>query len=257
MRRRFTTEEAFKGLRFWLKWVCLSGAALVFLAGARPAFGQDNWDVYRKAINDASVYNRNKVLPLRLLSPQNGQVLVVTFTNYAYPDGPYPKPYHIPDGVYIWVTGDGEVGGICKQFHLSGEALKIRLNQLLGLKPDTAYTTFVVLSVPADRVFRPTPDPNPAQVMPCSDPTSSQCGNVFPSGVPSDYFSFFANQSISSYRIGQLPAENGYPWTHLGYTYDWAPYKATKYGASEYVIKPGTDASIVNKVKMDDYCNAP
>jgi hypothetical protein len=40
-------------------------------------------------------------------------VLVVTYTNYSYPDGPYPKTYHIPDGVYIWVSAQGEVQGIC------------------------------------------------------------------------------------------------------------------------------------------------
>jgi hypothetical protein len=241
----------------WIKWAGASALALLFFTGARPAFAQDNWEIYRNAIKDAATYNRNKVLPLRLLKDEGGKVLVVTYTNYAYPDPPYPKPYHIPDGVYIWVTGEGEVQTICKQFHLSGDPLRLRLDQLLGLKPDTSYTTFVVLSVPADRVFRPSPDPNPATVLPCADPADKQCGNVFPSSVPSDHFSFFAKQSTGAYRIGQDPSENEYPWTHLGYTYDWFPYAATKYGASEYVIKPGTEATIVSKSTMNQYCNAP
>jgi len=236
-----------------LKWLFLSALTLVFLVGARPALGQDNWEVYRRAIIDASVYNRNRVLPLRLLNPQAGQVRVVTFTNYNYPD-PGQK-YRVPAGRYIWVTGDGEVAGACAAFHLQGAALTLRLNQLLGLKPDTQYTTFVVMSVPVDRVLRPAPDPNPATPFPCADPANNQCGNAFPDGVPPEYFSFFSKQSISAYQVGQTPAENGYPWTHLGYTYDWAPYAATKYGASEYVIKPDTEATIISKTATNDYCN--
>jgi hypothetical protein len=53
-----------KNFRVWIKWTCLSGLALLFLTGARPALGQDNWDVYRNATKDAATYNRNKVLPL-------------------------------------------------------------------------------------------------------------------------------------------------------------------------------------------------
>jgi hypothetical protein len=244
-------------LRVWVKWAVLSALAFFFLTVARPAFGQDNWEIYRNAIKDAATYNRNKVVPLHLLKEEGGKVLVVTYTNYPYPDPPYPKTYQIPSTVYIWVTGEGEVQGTCRQFHLSGDSLRLRLDQLLGLKPDTSYATFVVLSVAGDRIFRPAPDPNPWTVLPCADPPDNQCGNVFPSNVPSDYFSFFAKQSTSAYRVGQQPADNGYPWTHLGYTYDWLPYGATKYGASEYVIKPGTEVTIIGKSTMDEYCKAP
>jgi hypothetical protein len=245
-----------RSLGIWVTRIFVSGLTL-FLIGALPAFGQDNWDVYRSSIKDAATYNRNKVLPLHPLKPEDGRVRVVTYTSFAYPDGPYPKTYHIPDGVFVWVTVEGEVRDACKQFHLSGDPLRLRLDQLLGLKPDTSYTNFIVLSVPADRIFRPAPDPNPGSVLPCSDPLDKQCGNAFPSGVASEHVVWFAKQSANSYRVGQDPAENGFPWTHLGYTYDWAPYSAIKYGASEYVIKAGTDVRILSKTAMDQYCNAP
>src|SRR3954471_19105412 len=59
-------------------------AVLLLLLNVPSGFGQDNWDLYRQAIKDAAVYNRNKVLPLRLLRPEDGKVMVVTFSSYAY-----------------------------------------------------------------------------------------------------------------------------------------------------------------------------
>ena len=50
----------------------------------------------------------NKVLPLRLLRPEDGKVKVVTFSSYAYTVG----PYHVAAGRFIWVTPDGEVQAI-------------------------------------------------------------------------------------------------------------------------------------------------
>jgi hypothetical protein len=49
---------------------------------------------------------------------------------------------------------------------------------------------------------------------------------------------------------------NGYPWTHLGYTYNWTP-GADRYGASEYVIRGGATATIVDNVPSLKYCAAP
>jgi hypothetical protein len=49
----------------------------------------------------------------------------------------------------------------------------------------------------------------------------------------------------------ELPG--GYLWTHLGYTYDWAP-DHDRYGASEYVIRAGAPALIVGNVTAEAYC---
>jgi hypothetical protein len=225
-------------------------AVLLLLVNVPSGFGQDNWDLYRQAIKDAAVYNRNKVLPLRLLQPEAGQVKVVTFTSYAYKVG----PYHVPAGRFIWVTPDGEVQASCRQFNLQGAALTLRLAQLIGLPPNTQNTQLVVFSVPVERIFRPTPDPNPMTIYPCAPTEMSQCGNVLPAHVPAEHTVFFVNQTLSAYKIGQTEQENGYPWTHLGYTYNWTPYAASKYGASEYVIKPDSDVTVVSVTPSDQYC---
>ncbi len=62
-----------------------------------------------------------------------------------------------------------------------------------------------------------------------------------------DHAVFFANQKISSYKV------KGYPWTRLGYTYDWNP-NTTDYGASEYVIKKNSKVEIVSIISTEAYC---
>jgi len=47
----------------------------------------------------------------------------------------------------------------------------------------------------------------------------------------------------SRFYLHTIP--NGYPWTHLGYTYNWAP-GGDRYGASEYVIRGNAKAVIVD-----------
>jgi hypothetical protein len=44
-----------------------------------------------------------------------------------------------------------------------------------------------------------------------------------------------------------------YPWTTLGYTYDWG-VKTSNVGASEYVIKPGATVFIKSVRKTRDFC---
>jgi hypothetical protein len=234
---------SFFGSSIFLGVVFLLGTVLTVRA-------QDNWELYRNAIQDASVYSHNKVISLRLLRPESGRVQVVTFSSYAYNIG----PYHVPAGRYIWVTGEGEVQAICKQWQLQGDSLRLRLSQLLGLPPNSTNTHMVTFSVPQDRIFRPAPDPNPATVYPCAPTDMAQCGNALPQNAAPEHMRWYIGQTLGAYRVGQSDGENGYPWTHLGYTYNWTPYAPSKYGASEYVIKPDTDITVISRTPIDEYC---
>ena len=57
--------------------------------------------------------------------------------------------------------------------------------------------------------------------------------------------------ATESFFLHTIP--NGYPWTHLGYTYNWAP-GADRYGASEYVIRGNAKAVIVDNATTAQYC---
>jgi hypothetical protein len=49
-------------------------------------------------------------------------------------------------------------------------------------------------------------------------------------------------------------SNTGYPWTRLGYTYDWGNPKS-EIGLSEFVIKNGAPIKIHSVVNADAYCN--
>jgi hypothetical protein len=124
----------------------------------------------------------------------------------------------------------------------------IRIAQLLGLPPESAtagdpneYKYMLELWVSPQDLFRPCPD---------TEITDTTCGTVFPTdmfrtldpnnkvkvsagpdnGVFKSYSSWFNDQARYSYTMGSSP----YPWTRLGYTYDWSG--SNHVGLSEFVI---------------------
>jgi hypothetical protein len=45
----------------------------------------------------------------------------------------------------------------------------------------------------------------------------------------------------------------GYPWTRLGYTYNWNP-EASIEGTSEFVIPEGTSVEVCGVVPATEFC---
>jgi len=211
---------------------------------SQPIAGETQmlWNAYERTIFDASVYQRWNVRPLRPLTPdENGKVLVATLTSKTGDPGST-----ITAGAYgLWVTGVPEVQTICRSF--KGDVL-MQLRELLGLPPDADVPRFLVLSVAATDVFRPALDDSISTVYPCSNPTAATCGNSFPSTTTPAHYQWMATEVFYLHAI-----PNGYPWTHLGYTYNWTP-GADRYGASEYVIRGGATATIVDNVPALKYC---
>jgi hypothetical protein len=124
----------------------------------------------------------------------------------------------------IWVTTAPELK---KRFHT--EAVKdtvLRLKQLLGLPPNSTYNYFVEFWVKPEDLFRPCPD---------NEITDSKCETCFPQETDSIYIKWFNDNRIS--RFYNCNLQNQYPWTQLGYTYDWSPKNKKHIGLSEFVIK--------------------
>ncbi len=48
---------------------------------------------------------------------------------------------------------------------------------------------------------------------------------------------------------------NGFPWTRLGYTFDWGGDANDDYWLSEFIIKKGASIEIESITKTQDYCN--
>ena len=212
------------------------------LAGETQAL----WAAYERTVYDSAIYQRWNVRPLRpLMADDKGLVLVATLTSRDAKVGDT-----VSVGPYgMWVTGVPEVQTICRGF---GDNVAMRLRQLLGLPPDADTSRFLILSVAAADVFRPSPDDSISTPFPCqSQPNGTlpdNCGNSFPQTTSAAHYQWMASESFYLHSV-----PNGYPWTHLGYTYNWRP-GADRYGASEYVIRPKAQAIVVDNVTPDKYC---
>jgi hypothetical protein len=211
---------------------------------------------YARAIADAAVYSPARVLPLRPAVPDaQGRVHVVTLTDWNYPAGAQAL------GRDIWVTVVPEVRDSCATFP-DGERV-MRLRQLLGLRPADAVERFVEMRVPVSGMFRPAVDPSVTTRWPCpeEEATAGQCGLRFPAGVEPRHVAWMANQMLASWQVPAAGADAapagrlGYPWTRLGYTYNWAS-GAPPYGASEYLVRAGTVITVERAWGVDAYCGA-
>lgn len=197
--------------------------------------------LYLRAIDDASVYRAENVLPLNAAVPDSaGQVRVVTFTSYpGYTEGTDSITQN------VWVTLVPEVRDSCSGF---GRDLRLRLNQLLGLPPSAGDTLMVEMTVPAGALFRAVADPAVTTRYPCGDTIQAACGERFPDGVSPGHVRWTAEQLLTRWQV-----PGGYPWTRLGYTYNWHP-GSPRYGASEYLVRAGSMATGVHVQHVRAYC---
>ena len=159
---------------------------------------------------------------------QHAMILVVTWTNYNGYDDKIGQS--LPLSREVWVTTVPEVKSFCKELK---ENKSLRLEQLLGLPPNAGKTKFVEMWVrPAD-LFRPSADP---EVTDSEAETEFRQPNRFVK-VSDEYIKWYNDLKAQSYGA------NGYPWTRLGYTYDWGDNRR-HVGLSEFVIMPGSTVEI-------------
>lgn len=194
-------------------------------------------DVYQRSIAAAAVKRPDYARPLQPIDASRPEVRVAHIQ-------PYPT---IDTSRFVWVTQPEELRALC-----TGRADPLlALQQALGLPPrargDFRVFTFDVR--PAD-LFRPC----------ASGPevTTTQCRLDLPAKpVPADAATehFVLAQMMSSYRSGFN--NPGYPFTAMGWSYDWDPNSPTHRGVSEYVMKPGAVIHDVTSVDPATFCRAP
>ena len=243
-------------------------AASMLLAGAcapatapvsapPPAAPSSLAAVYAQAVANAAVYAPEHVLPLFPATPDDGgNVRVVTLTTYNYPAGEQELRRD------IWVTVQPEVRDSCRGWRDAPD-LVMRLRQLLGLRPADSVAHFVEMTVPAAGMFRPTVDPAVTTRWPCPAGPSGSCGLQFAAGTDSAHVAWMANQMLSAWQVPDgYPADTasgggrgalGYPWTRLGYTYNWHP-GSPRYGASEYLVRAGSRIRVDATYPVAAYC---
>ncbi len=239
---------------------------------AFPSTEEELQQDYANAIQDASVVTADEIdtnlTPITEENPDliwsgeagNRQVLMVTWTSWTGYDDLVGKTIRMTRyltvpvrdalgntvmSLYdttrdIWVTAVPEIQRFCQSNPLSPEERTLRLEQLLGVPPHNGKTRFVEFWVKPGDLFRPTPDP---------DITTTISSLEFPADVSEEHLQWFNDLMATSY------GENGYPWTRLGYTYDWG--KSDHHiGLSEFVIRTGAEVDVDSVTFTDDYCQS-
>lgn len=213
--------------------------------------------LYEAAIADAAVASPRKVSALMPL-PAGDKVRVVSWVTENR------TPCKPPETVCatttppapIWVTLAGEVQARCREWRLRGDALRQRLEQLLGLPLDPPLqfrkTRFVTMEVARDRLDRP------CLGIDETNPQKPVCTVGIQASRAPQARDYVLRQMADSFIVGG-PAGPGYPFTRLGYTYDWNPVNArpNHYGASEFLVQANTTATVITQQETDAYCAAP
>jgi hypothetical protein len=231
-------------------------SALAILAGCADDDGSDTTggqtpaptveELYQAAVDDAEVADADEIVDtLTAINAQNtdlvrdssGRVLMITWTSYPGYDDIVGQETQL--GVEVWTTVGREMEDFCADLGLQGADLSLRLEQLLGLPPDNGKDRVVELWVPEDALFRPSPD---------MEITDSVAQLDFPASTPQEHIDWIDNLEASSY------GEGGYPWTRLGYTYDWSPDAASEVGLSEFVVLKGSTVMVESVTPTDEYC---
>jgi hypothetical protein len=163
-------------------------------------------------------------------------------------------------GFNSWVTVVPDLKNL-----LGNTPTLLRVAQALGLPPPSATQTLentcmVELYVSPADLFRPSADPEvsdheaelafPADryrkfddtllvysEMPCDARYCTSCTSSGKCGMTS-YRNWYNNRR--AYVYSQTPVNSPYPWTALGYTYDWGNPTPPHYGVSEFVINSQT-----------------
>ncbi|MEM9391338.1 MAG: hypothetical protein AAGA02_12740 [Bacteroidota bacterium] len=131
---------------------------------------------------------------------------------------PYPVRFD------AWVSMVPQLSAhLIKEKYQDTTLLMLRVKQLLGLPYQKPYKYFAELWVKPDDIKRPCPD---------SDPYDTSCLLDFPDNTDSKYREWFNNYRFTIY---EADSGRGYPFSQLGYTYDWGMNQHKK-GVSEFVI---------------------
>ncbi|MGD8780086.1 MAG: hypothetical protein PVH88_14115 [Ignavibacteria bacterium] len=233
---------------------------LIVLEKIHADFPSDSLSIlYSKAIQDAKnpepdeIYDNLLVIignPNLIDTLINGEKYILTVswksasTAALYPDSGIMNTKKWP----IWISVVPEVQNKCKEYFEKLTNPNLRIRQLLGLQPDAQYDYFVEFWVKPADLFRPCPD---------NETSDSKCGLNLPPNVTNEYRRWFndlrAVQYVDCYDTTYK--QLGWPWTQLGYTYDWNSGNTSNVGVSEFVIPGNKNIYVRRKYKTEEYCS--
>lgn len=231
-------------------------------ASAEPPISNRLWNAYGEAISDSAISRPGEVAEdLVVADPSDErtqwttiggeQYMLVSRLGYRPLSDVSPgEPFEVAS--HVFVTVPEEVRLECERSRcarMSTSKLDLRLKQLIGLPPDASYRFITRMWVRPTDLFRPC-----TQVDPMIPTCPQLMTNAVHAGV--DRSRFLIDQAMYSWRIAREGTPQrvscakdfrnesggncfGFPWTRLGYTFDWRPGSDER-GVTEFVIAPGS-----------------
>jgi hypothetical protein len=210
---------------------------------------------YERSIRAAAVRDPGFAVALRTIGPQEHHVRVATFTEWDAPKSPTQR--------LTWVSLPDQLKALC---HGKPDAV-LAIQQALGLPPQATPATghqwaVITFEVPRQALFRPCPGGTDVGAPRCANPLAAAA--TIPS-IPADTLDaettrFLLDQLWSSFRVGFHGAGGepdwGYPFTGMGWTYNWDPQAASPVGVSEFVVRGGSRLADVVSTTPAQFCNA-
>ena len=206
----------------------------------------DNDALYEIAVRDSVFADEDEIMPLVNISRDDDRViwngdkvlmgLVHKYTD-SYPDG---EDVTLKWGD-VWVFSAGEMYQWINSNSNGVNDWQERLEQLLGLPEWKKYTSVTTVWVDAELLHRP------ANI---ADPTATMQVTYRPTDdeeFDTKFKSWYDSNILWSYFN-----ETKYPWTRLGYTYDWAD-NGREYGLSEFIIFSGASVSVDHTCSIDEF----
>lgn len=200
--------------------------------------------MYAEAVRVAAGLKSDNIYPLvslgagsdmATLSGDNSQVVLVAWHNdpEAFKDG---QNVTLKNQV-LWAYSDKEFAKWFQENHEKVTNWNLRLRQLLGKSPYFDGNYFTVFWANVKDVYRPAYIP---------DPTSGLMNDAFEGPFEedqSDEAMWFKNW-FDETNAKATASEGGFPWTRLGYTYDWGRADGSKYGLSEFIVRDGAEVEV-------------
>ena len=236
-----------------------------------------NFDLYRRAVQENAQPSADSVSSSLRVIADPRPLRVVTWES-AYSMAKLKKSsqeWNTEAPFDIWVTVVPDIRNFCRGFlqaHSTGAMqLDARLEERLGLPPQNGKIAFVEITVPdpsnPKHFFRPCRSPSvstaactPGMPDAVDDKSKSDSAGQKKTAKQADdqawYKTWFLAQYYSSFA--GAPSTQ-YPWTSLGYTFDWAlrddgKNGFVKYGESEFVIPKGAPIKVESVTATDQYC---
>ncbi len=166
-------------------------------------------------------------------------VLVTTlvkdeFVKYWMEDEPFEVK------VDCWVSIPSEWSRFKQEFvPLDDKADMVRMQQMLGMPFNDRYSVLIEFYADAEKIFRPSKD---------SEAYDSVASLEYPDGTTEEYKQWFEKQKDRAYK-----STPGYPFTQLGYSYDWNRYSINHVGLSEFVVPKGTLVKVKNRMNYQEF----